>query len=102
MEKKFDILDISLRFKVEFATYLFEDPATLWWRMQLDDLRNRNPTWQKFKSMFLIYYVPEHYRLGKVKDFFDLSQGNMSVAEYQVKFMNLSHYAPEAVADPRA
>ena len=30
VEKKFDILDISQRFSVEFATYLFEDPATQW------------------------------------------------------------------------
>ena len=53
--------------------------------MQLDDLGNKNPTWQKFESMFLSYYIPEDYRLGKVNDFFELTQGNMSVAEYHVK-----------------
>ena len=102
VEKKFDILDIPQRFRVEFATYMFEGPATQWWRMQLDDLGNRNLTWQEFENMFLSYYVPEDYRLGKVNDFFELTQGNMSVAEYQAKFVNLSRYAPEVVADPRA
>ena len=53
--------------------------------MQLDDLGNKNPTWQKFESMFLSYYILEDYRLGKVNDFFELTQGNMSVAEYHVK-----------------
>ena len=61
---------------------MFEGPATQWWRMQLDDLGNRNLTWQEFKNMFLSYYVPEDYRLGKVNDFFELTQGNMSIAEY--------------------
>ena len=102
VEKKFDILDIPQRFRVEFATYMFEGAATQWWKMQLDDLGNRNPTWQEFENMFLNYYVPEDYRLGKVNDFFELSQGNMSVAEYQAKFVSLSRYAPEVVADPRA
>ena len=52
--------------------------------------------------MSLSYYVPEDYWLGKVNDFFELTQGNMSVAQYQAKFVNLSRYASEAVADPRA
>ena len=52
--------------------------------------------------MFLSYYVPEDYRLGKVNDFFELTPGNMSIAEYQAKFVNLSRYATKAVADPRA
>ena len=102
VEKKFDILDIPQRFRVEFATYMFEGPATQWWKMQLDDLGNKNPTQQEFENMFLSYYVPEDYRLGKVNDFFELTQGNMSVAQYQAKFVNQSRYAPEAVADPRA
>ena len=78
-EKKFNILDVLQRFRVEFATYMFEGSATQWWKMQLDDLGNRNPTWQEFENMFLNYYVPEDYRLGKVNDFFE-TQGNMSVA----------------------
>ena len=102
VEKKFDILDIPQRFRVEFATYIFEGPTIQQWSMQLDDLGNRNPTWQEFEKMFLSYYVPEDYRLGKVNDFFELTQGNMSVAQYQAKFVNQSRYAPEAVADPRA
>ena len=70
--------------------------------MQLDDLGNRNPTWQKFKNIFLSYYVPEDYRLGKVKDFFELTNGNMSFVEYQANLVNLSRYALDYVADPRA
>ena len=79
VEKKFDILDIPQRFRVEFSTYMIEGPATQWWMMQLNDLGNRNLTWQEFENMFLSYYIPEDYRLGKVNDFFELTQGKMSV-----------------------
>ena len=59
--------------------------------MQLDDLENRNHTWKEFKNMFLSYYVLEDYKLKKVNNFFELIQRNMSVAEYQAKFVNISH-----------
>ena len=70
--------------------------------MQLDDLGNKNPTWQEFENIFLSYYVPKDYSLGKVNDFFELTRGNMSVVEYQAKFVNMSRYAPETITDPRA
>jgi hypothetical protein len=33
----------------------------------------------------------------KMKEFLSLTQGNMSISEYQVKFTQLSRYAPEEV-----
>ncbi|WMV50500.1 hypothetical protein MTR67_043885 [Solanum verrucosum] len=38
---------------------------------------------------------------AKVLEFINLRQGNMSVKEYSLKFMQLSIYAPTMVADPR-
>jgi hypothetical protein len=35
----------------------------------------------------------------KKKDFLSLKQGNMSVSEYRAKFIHLSRYAPDEVAD---
>ena len=86
-------LGYSLEVQVEFATYMFEGPTTQGWKMQLDDLRNKNPTWQEFENIFLNYYVLEDYRLEKVNNFFELTQGNMLVAKYKAKFVSLSPYA---------
>jgi hypothetical protein len=35
----------------------------------------------------------------KKKEFLSLKQGNMTVSEYRDKFIQLSRYAPEEVAD---
>jgi hypothetical protein len=35
----------------------------------------------------------------KEKEFLSLKQGNMAVSEYRDKFIQLSRYAPEEVAD---
>jgi hypothetical protein len=35
----------------------------------------------------------------KKKEFLSLKQGNMSVSEYRDKFIQLSRYAPDEVAD---
>jgi hypothetical protein len=35
----------------------------------------------------------------KIKEFFSLRQGSMSVSEYRDKFIQLSRYAPEEVVE---
>ena len=45
--------------------------------------------------------MPEIYRDEKQREFMNLKRGNMSVAEYEVKFTQLSHYALAMVATER-
>ncbi|XP_060182215.1 uncharacterized protein LOC132611867 [Lycium barbarum] len=42
---------------------------------------------------FHMKYVPPAYHDGKKKEFLNLEQWGMSIAEYQQKFLRLSHYA---------
>ena len=45
--------------------------------------------------------MPEIYRDEKRKEFLNLKQGIMSIAEYEVKFNQLSHYASFMIATER-
>ena len=45
--------------------------------------------------------MPEIYRDEKRKEFLNLKQGIMSIAEYEVKFNQLSHYASFMIAAER-
>ena len=54
-------------------------------------------TWEFFVQEFRAKYVTEMYRESKWKQFLNLKQRNLSVAEYEKEFSRLSKYAPELV-----
>ena len=57
-----------------------------------------NPlTWEFFVQEFRAKYVTDMYRDSKWKQFLNLKQRNLSVAEYEKEFSHLSKYAPELV-----
>jgi hypothetical protein len=55
-------------------------------------------TWQEFTESFRSHHIPAGVMRLK-KEVLSLKQGGMSVAEYRDRFIELSRYAPEEVAD---
>jgi hypothetical protein len=55
-------------------------------------------TWQELTDSFRSHHIPAGLMKLK-KEFLSLKQGGMSVAEFRDMFIELSHYAPEDVAD---
>ena len=53
--------------------------------------------WEFFVQEFRAKYITEMYRETKWKQFLNLKQRNLSVAEYEKEFSHLSKYAPELV-----
>ena len=53
--------------------------------------------WEFFVQEFKAKYVSDMYREIKLKQFLNLNQRNLSVAEYEKKSSHLSKYAPESV-----
>eukprot|EP00267_Zea_mays_P054434 XP_020407673.1 putative mediator of RNA polymerase II transcription subunit 21 [Zea mays] len=51
------------------------------------------------REKFRNYYIPAGLMKIKKKEFLSLNQGNMSVSEYRDKFIQLSRYASDEVAD---
>jgi hypothetical protein len=99
VEKVLNIAQCSDREKVLYASGRLTGPAA--------DLRDSyvaahdaadTITWAEFSTQFKNYHIPAGLMKIK-KEFLSLKQGNMSISEYRDKFIQLSRYAPDEVAD---
>ena len=69
-----------------------------WWKLVLKSPGIPNPmTWEFFVQEFRAKYVTDMYRESKWKQFLNMKQKNLFVAECEKEFSHLSKYAPEAV-----
>ena len=84
--------------RVSCAVSLLQSEAYDWWKLSLRSPRIPNPmTREFFVQEFRSKYVTEMYRDSKWKQFLNLKQRNLSVAEYEKEFSHLSKYAPELI-----
>jgi hypothetical protein len=76
-------------------------PATDWWESYwAAHAAANNITWVEFSTQFRNYHIPAG--LMKIKKaLLSLKQGNIIVSEYHNKFIQLSRYALEEVADDK-
>jgi hypothetical protein len=73
-------------------------PATDWWdAYSALHLNAETITWTEFKDSFHSHFIPAGLIELKKQEFRDLTQSNMSVAEYPNRFTYLSRHAPEEV-----
>jgi hypothetical protein len=96
VEKMLNIAQCSDREKVLYASGRLTGPAADWWDSYVaaDTI-----TWAELTTQFRNYHIPAGLMKIKKKEFLSLKQGNMSVSEYRDKFIQLSRYAPDEVAD---
>jgi hypothetical protein len=94
VEKIFKVLHCTDETKLEYATFLLIGEAENWWSGAKSIMQNNEEelTWEAFRRKFLDKYFPKSARAEKEKQFLNLYQGNMSVAEYASKFEKLSKY----------
>ncbi|XP_057954261.1 uncharacterized protein LOC131148526 [Malania oleifera] len=92
------VLDCTNKQKVYYAAFKMTREAKHWWPSVklLDDQRvvKIALTWERFKELFFDRYFPSSVREENVEEFTNLTQGDMTVAEYAVKFVELSRFAP--------
>ncbi|XP_016185647.1 uncharacterized protein LOC107627315 [Arachis ipaensis] len=79
---------------VEFATYMLEGEAEHWWYgvQMLWRQDTREIFWEDFKEEFYMEYFPKSVCETKEMKLMQLSEGNMSIAEYTRKFKDLCHF----------
>jgi hypothetical protein len=99
VEKMLNIAQCSDREKVLYAYGCLTGPAADWWDSYVAAHDAADIiTWAEFTIQFRNYHI--HVGLIKIKkEFLSLKQSNMSVSEYHDKFIHLSRYAPDEVAD---
>ncbi|KAH0683182.1 hypothetical protein KY290_021771 [Solanum tuberosum] len=59
-------------------------------------------SWAVFESALMGRFFPRGLREAKIREFLTLNPESMSVHENSLKFTQLSHYAPDMVADMRS
>jgi hypothetical protein len=62
---------------------------------QLNKIKNINEkriSWKHFKKYFQQWYLSKHYYDKKIQEFFKLKLGNMTIEEYEKKFLELLRY----------
>ena len=103
MEKIFKFLGCRDSQKVNLATYMFEGPAEIWWKLAerlLLEGRGDNTQISKaeFVKKFYEQYFIERFRDKQAENFDELVQGSMGVAQYEAKFAELSRFVPHLVS----
>jgi hypothetical protein len=100
MEKLLNIAQCSDREKVLYASGHLTDPAADWWDSYTGAHDAANTiTWAEFATQFRNYHIPAGLMKIKKKEFLSLKQGSMSVSEYHDRFIQISRYALDEVAE---
>jgi hypothetical protein len=95
-----NIAQCSDQKKVLYASSCLTGPAADWWDSYVAAHDAANTiTWAEFSTHFRNYHIPAGLMKIKKKEFLSLKQGNMSISKYRDKFIQLSRYAPDEVAD---
>jgi hypothetical protein len=100
VEKMLNIAQCSDREKVLYASGCLTGPAADWWDSYTAAHDAADTiTWAEFATQFRNYHIPVGLMKIKKKEFLSQKQGSMSVSEYRAKFIQLSRYAPDEVAE---
>ena len=82
--------------RVRIAGFLLWGNARKWWAYERT---RRRHTWEQFKTAFHTEFYPLAFVETKRLEFETLTQGSMTVSEYERRFKELSDFCPNLVAD---
>ncbi|KAH0755813.1 hypothetical protein KY290_026083 [Solanum tuberosum] len=104
LKKVFDVMHVADIERVELAAYQMKNVSRTWFDQWKGGRAEDAPpaSWACFKEDFLGRFFPRELKEAKVQEFFTLKQDTLSVHEFGLKFTQLSHYAPEMVADMKS
>ncbi|XP_063938038.1 uncharacterized protein LOC135147914 [Daucus carota subsp. sativus] len=97
IEKAFELVKVGEEQKTVFASYFLKGEANYWWESRKGLEGAGVIQWEKFNELFLEKYFPRYVQDKMEIKFLELKQGNLSVAEYEAKFTELSRFVPEYV-----
>jgi hypothetical protein len=66
----------------------------MWWDklVQVQHIKEKDVTWRKFNKYFENTYLTKRYDDKKMKYFFEIKLGSMSIDEYERRFLELLKY----------
>ena len=103
IEKIFESISAEDDSKVRMATFVLTENADHWWssakRTFFKDRKVEEISWEEFLKVFDGKYFPSHIRKEKMREFLGLRQGNMTVQEYDNKFVELERFTTKMEDD---
>jgi hypothetical protein len=60
--------------------------------VQVQHIKEKSVTWREFKKYFEKKYLTKRYYNKKMKEFFELKLGSMTIDEYERRFLELPKY----------
>jgi hypothetical protein len=96
MRKYFQLQNYSSHAEGRIVMYQLKGKASMWWDqlMQVQHIREKDITWKEFKRYFEKKYLTKRYYDRKMKEFFELKLGSMTIDEYERRFLELLKYVP--------
>ncbi|XP_042033546.1 uncharacterized protein LOC121780087 [Salvia splendens] len=93
-ERVFNQMGCITEERFDYAVSLLQGDAYYWWEtVPRAMIHPPVLSWDDFLREFSDKYMPPVYRDEKQREFLSLKQGSISVADYEVKFTQLSRYA---------
>jgi N-glycosylase/DNA lyase len=76
--------------------YQLKGKTSMWWDqfVQVQHISEKDIIWKEFKSYFEKKYLTKRYYDRKMKEFFKLKLGNMTINEYEQIFLELLKCVP--------
>jgi len=99
MEKIFALLNCIDAEKVSLVEYQLQGNADYWWKATEGTVFTEgvDVTWTGFVGVFYSKYFSDCARDKKVMEFMQLTQNNLTVDQYEVRFVELSRFAPRLI-----
>jgi hypothetical protein len=96
MRKCFQLHNYSSHLEGRIVMYQLKGKESMWWDhlVQVQHVREKDITWKEFKRYFKRKYLTKRYYDRKMKEFFKLKLGSMTIDEYERRFLELLKYFP--------
>jgi hypothetical protein len=94
MRKYFQLHNYSSHAEGRISIYQLKGKAFMWWDqlVQVKHIKEKSVTWREFKKYFEKKYLTKRYYDKKMKEFFELKLGSMTIDEYERRFLELLKY----------
>ncbi|XP_073298484.1 uncharacterized protein [Primulina huaijiensis] len=86
LEAIFDYLKFTDQDKVSCVVFMLVKAACIWWEATKVTVNVCELKWEEFKELFYAKYFSREVKAKKVKEFLELRQDSLYVAEYILKF----------------
>jgi hypothetical protein len=94
MQKYFQLHNYSSHAECRIFIYQLKGKASMWWDqlVKVQHIDEKSVTWREFKKHFEKKYLTKRYYDKKMKEFFELKLGSMTINKYEKRFLELLKY----------